>query len=430
MSLRDARRIRDFVEQTPLVDTHEHLVEESMRLQGTLDPRLVPCDDWALLFRHYLGNDLRSAGMSADDQARFLSPDTPGDQKYRLLAPAWERTRHTGYAQAVRHTLRGLYGVDDLDARSVPILAERYRAMVRPGFYREILREKSNLESCQVNSLQRIFMETGQPDLLPQDLSFLAFSSGGPDLDTVEAETGKRPSSLDGWIEIIDWYFATYGPRAVAAKNQAAYTRRLDYAAVTRQRADPLFVRHARAEPLDSGEIKDLQDYLFRYCVGKATQQGLPVKIHTGYLAGVDVMPLARLRKNASDLCTLLQDFPDTRFVLMHIGYPYQDEYIALAKHYRNVSVDLCWAWIINPAATVRFLKEFLLAAPASKLFPFGGDYITVETVYGHSRIARQGITQALSELVQEGWLAMEEVPPLVERLFRGNAHEVFPPRT
>jgi predicted TIM-barrel fold metal-dependent hydrolase len=141
-------------------------------------------------------------------------------------------------------------------------------------------------------------------------------------------------------------------------------------------------------------------------------------------------MPLERLRQNAGDLCPLLQDFPDTKFVLMHIGYPYQDEFIALAKHYTNAYIDMCWAWIINPAASVRFLKEFLLAAPASKLFPFGGDYITVETVYGHSRVARMGITQALSELVEEGWLALEETPPLIERILNGNAHEVFPQRS
>ena len=111
----------------------------------------------------------------------------------------------------------------------------------------------------------------------------------------------------------------------------------------------------------------------------------------------------------------------------MHIGYPYQDEFITLAKHYRNVSIDLCWAWIINPAAGVRFVKEFLMAAPANKLYTFGGDYIPVEPVYGHSRIARMGLTQALTELVETGWIALEETPELIERLMRGNARETFP---
>ena len=117
---------------------------------------------------------------------------------------------------------------------------------------------------------------------------------------------------------------------------------------------------------------------------------------------------------------------PDAEFVIMHIAYPYQDEAIALAKHYPNVAVDLCWAWIVNPRASVRFVKEFLLAAPSVKLLTFGGDYVPVEMVPGHAAIARQGLTQALSELVDEGWIRSADVDDLIEALMRGNAHRIF----
>ena len=137
-------------------------------------------------------------------------------------------------------------------------------------------------------------------------------------------------------------------------------------------------------------------------------------------------MPLHRVRKNPSDLCDLLMAYPNTRFVIMHIIYPYQDEAIALAKQYPNAIIDLCWAWIINPAASVRFVKEFLMAAPASKMFTFGGDYLPVELVPGHARIARRGLAQAIGELVEEGWIHSSSVEDLVERLMRRNAHEVF----
>lgn len=421
-------RIRDIVDETPLVDTHEHLIEESQRLKGAGDggDGLFPCDDWAYLFMHYLRDDLTAAGMPVADSERFLAPNTPIDLKYRLVAPWWERVKHTGYGQAVRFTLRGLYGEDDLTEQSVFRLAEKYREMIKPGFYRTILRDKCNIEVCHVNSLQRIFFETEYPDLLLQDIGFPALST---ELETerVEREYGKTADTLDSWLEIVDHVFATHGPHAVAAKNQSAYGRRLNYADVTKERAEPLFSRRSRGDRLDSDDRKALGDYLFCYCVRKATEYGLPVKLHTGYYAGHNYMALDRVRQNAADLCGVLHNFPDTKFVLMHIGYPYQDEFIALAKHYRNVYIDMCWAWIINPLAGVRFLKEYLTAAPANKLFPFGGDYITVETVYGHSRIARMGISQAISELIAEGWLAREEAPALIARLMHGNAHEVFP---
>jgi len=419
-------KIREQVEATPFVDTHEHLIEESMRVKGEVGDRLFRCNDWAYLFSHYIDSDLISAGMPVHDHQRFFSPETSLEAKYHLVAPWWERTKHTGYCQAIRYALKGLYGEDDLNETTVHRIGEKYHGLVKPGFYSHVLREKANLEYCQVNSLQKIFMRSEQPELLRQDLSIVALSSG-LDPAKVESESGRTADTLDGWLDIIDWHFEEYGPRAVAVKSQSAYSRRLDYDRVNKKDASPLFAGHARGDELSQDELKTLQDFLMRYCIQKATERNLPVKLHTGYYAGHNYMPLNRVRRNASDLCPLLQDFPDTRFVLMHIGYPYQDEFIALAKHYRNVYVDLCWAWIINPAAGVRFVKEFLMAAPANKLFTFGGDYIPVEPVYGHSCIARKGLTQAITELVETGWIALEETPVLIERLMRGNANELFP---
>jgi hypothetical protein len=66
------------------------------------------------------------------------------------------------------------------------------------------------------------------------------------------------------------------------------------------------------------------------------------------------------------------------------------------------------------------------MAAPASKLLTFGGDYAMVEMVPGHAAIARQGLAQAMSELVEEGWLRDDEAPALIERLMRGNARALF----
>ncbi|MER9134472.1 amidohydrolase family protein [Mesorhizobium sp. M0768] len=422
------RQIAQLIEETPFVDTHEHLVEESQRISGSVD-LLMRCDDWTYLFSAYICSDLASAGMPATALQSFLGPNLSGEEKYKLVAPFWNCIRHTGYAQALLHTFRGLYGEEDLTSKSVPRIAEKYRDTVRPGFYPTILR-RANIESCQVNSVQRIFMETEQPTLLLQDLSILPFCRcSAADLALVHAETGRQPTTLEEWLDVIDHYFATYGHKAVAVKCQIAYSRPLDFAPISKPRASRLFARHVGVlgHPLGSEDFKALQDFLFRYCVDKAGECGLPVKLHTGILEGSGFMELARIRDNASDLCRLLQDFPDTRFVLMHIGYPYQHEFIAVAKHYPNAFIDMCWAWIINPAASVRFLKEFLMSVPANKIFTFGGDYVAVEPIYGHALMARRGIALAISQLVAEGWIAQEETPELINGIMRGNALEFFP---
>jgi hypothetical protein len=53
-----------------------------------------------------------------------------------------------------------------------------------------------------------------------------------------------------------------------------------------------------------------------------------------------------------------------------------------------------------------------------------------VEPVYGHSRIARRGIGLAIQALMADGWVAREEASSLIERIMRGNAHNLFPLRT
>jgi len=420
--------IRRLVEQTPLVDTHEHLSEEQMRLDalaasggGTTAP------DLGILFSHYADSDLRVAGMTEADHQKLTAYGVEPREKWRVLAPYYARCRNTGYLLCVRESIRALYGEDDLTEDNCEAISQRLREQVQPGFYRRILKEVSGIEYCQVNNLESsVFMETAQPDLLAQDISTVALCCAGNPRNVLKT-LNQEASTLKQWHGVIDWVFATFGPRAIATKNQFAYNRRLDYAQVSAADAAPLFKRLVKdKDSLDDEEMKALQDHLFHYCIDQAVEYDLPVKLHTGYYAGHGGMPLERVRQNAGDLCPILKAHPTAKFVLMHITYPYQDELIALAKHYPNAYADMCWAWIINPAASVRFMKECLMAAPANKLFSFGGDYRPVELVPGHARIARRGIAQAITELLQEGWITESEAPDLVNRVMCGNAHETY----
>lgn len=416
--------IRKLIDETPIVDTHEHIIEERHRLEPANHWRL---DDIGILFTHYLDSDLLVSGMPQEDLNKVFLRETPPETKWALTKPWWERTRNTGYGLCVREAVSALYGEDDITDANWEGISGKIREMIKPGYYQHVLRKASNIDHCQVNSLEfSPFCETDYPDLLLQDLSFVPMSTG-LDVAGLSQKSGIEVKSLDDWYQVIDWCFAAYGPRAVAVKNQSAYGRKLDYDRVSREDASLIFDRHLQSGFKMHGlERKPLEDHLFHYCVDKATEYHLPVKLHTGYYAGQNGMPLHRLRHNAGDMCAICQAHPDASFVFMHITYPYQSEAIAVAKHYRNAYLDMCWAWIINPAAGVRFLKEFLMAAPANKVFTFGGDYGPVELVPGHARIARRGIAQALIELTEERWLRESDLPTLVNRLLRGNAYDLF----
>ncbi|HSV98591.1 MAG TPA: amidohydrolase family protein [Sedimentisphaerales bacterium] len=409
---------------TPLIDTHEHLMEEKERLSGTAHPR-VTADDWSLLLSHYLDSDLLVAGMPRETCDRFFSKETDPVDKWRLLEPYWLAVKNTGYGQAVRIAMQRLYDVDDLSAGTVRKVQEGYEKTRRPGFYRRILCELGKIESCQVNSLGRPFNESDMPTLLMQDISIVGMFAG-PSFDGMGKPTGVEVRSLTDWHRVIDWWFDKYGKYAVAVKSQDAYHRDINYEQVPAEKAEAIFKKRLANEPLTGDEKKALEDHLFWQAVNTATKHKLPVKLHTGYYAGHNSMPLERLLHNPGSATELCRKAPETRFVFMHICYPHYEELIAAAKQWANAYVDMCWSWIINPVAAKDFLKKCLVTIPANKILTFGGDYIPVEPVLGHATIARRGIALALSELVEEGWLTQAHAMELVDPIMHGNARAIF----
>jgi predicted TIM-barrel fold metal-dependent hydrolase len=418
------------VDGISFVDTHEHLWEESKRLSALEagERSNIPAPDFGILTSHYSDSDLQVAGMPNKDLEAIQGYTLTPAEKWKLLAPWYALIRHTGYGRCMRESVRALYGVDDLRDDSVEIIAQKMRAAIVPGFYKTILRDVCKIEYAQVNSLEKpLFMETAQPDLLAQDLSTVPLCTN-IDIDDMPARANIEVANLRDWHRVIDWAFDTYGPRAIATKNQCAYERALNFDRVKTSDAAPLFDEYRRKGRHDMRpeDFKAIQDHLFHYCIDQAADHNLVVKLHTGYYAGQGSMPLSRLRTNAGDCCDLLMAHRNARFDFFHIAYPYQDEMIAIAKQHPNAYVDLCWAWIINPTACVRFLKEFITAAPANKLVTFGGDMMPIELVPGHAAVARQGIAQALHELLEEDWLTEADIEPLAQRLMNGSAHELF----
>lgn len=412
------------VHQTPLIDTHEHLIEEKDRLVGTAHPR-VQADDWSLLLSHYLNSDLLVAGMPRKAYDRFFSPKIDPVAKWRILEPYWPAVKNTGYGQAVRIAMQQLYDVEDLSAATVKKVQAGYEKTRRPGFYKHVLCDLAKIESCQVNCLSGPFSESPMPTLLMQDLSIVGMFAG-PNLNGFGKPTGIDVRSLVDWHRVIDWWFDKYSKFAVAVKSQNAYSRDIDYEQVPAEKAEAVFKKRIENEPLTGTERKSLEDHLFWYAVGKATEHGLPVKLHTGYYAGQNGMPLGRLIHNPGSATDLCRRAPETRFVFMHICYPYYEELISVAKHYTNAYIDMCWSWIINPVAATDFLKKYLVTAPANKVLTFGGDYIPVEPVLGHAVIARRGIALALSELVEEGWLSLSDAVELTDPIMHNNARQIF----
>ena len=262
------------------------------------------------------------------------------------------------------------------------------------------------------------------PEFFLYDLSWATFCSGTFDLDMLREHTEVEVTNLDTLKAAMEALFARYGRCAIAVKSQHAYNRTLAWKERTESEVSTLLQKRIQDEELSTEEKNCIGDWCWARGVEHAIEHNLPFKIHTGYYAGYDRMPVDFIR--AGNLCPLLAKYPEARFVLMHISYPYQEELVALAKHYRNVWVDMCWAWSINPLASKDFLRRFLHAAPINKLFAFGGDTSRPRAAVAYSIQARDRISQALQQEIDGGEISENQATAIAQCILHDNQLECF----
>jgi len=420
------KKAKDIIEkkvfQTPFIDTHEHLIDESERL-SCIEP-IIPCDDWTLLLSMYFRFDLVSSGMSKELIGSLFSKQINPIDKWGIVKDYWPYLKNTASGLVFRNTIKVLYDIDDVSVDMIKKLQNSYEQTRQKGFYKHIIRDLANIRHCHVHSPIRAFRKSEFPDLLFQDIALngLIQVSNIP----VYVPEHIKPNSLSDWHSVIDWWFAEYNEIAKGVKIGNAYFRRLDFEKVQAEKVDKIFLKKINSREIGFSDEKLLQDHLFWYSVDKATEYGLPVKMHTGQWAMNNVMNMHWVKDNPSDCASLCKKSPDTKFIFYHLCYPHYEEMLSLAKSYSNAFIDMCWSWSINPLAAKDFLKKFILTAPNNKLFTFGGDDVIVENLIGHATVARKGITQALSELVSDDWIALVDALDLVEDLMYKNAEKLF----
>jgi predicted TIM-barrel fold metal-dependent hydrolase len=410
--------IYKLVSETPIADTHEHLLNEKDRLKN--GPH-----DIGIFFSQYLDSDWELCGMDPDKIDRLKDPAVSANEKWVIVKPHWPKIRYSAYGQMIRRSLQLLYGFDDFSDENIPDIQSSLERSMSPGYYQSIL-DMCHIQHCQINALDTPFYRQPDVDICHGDLCVTTLCSN-LQIDVVEDLLGKKVNELSDLTDAIDLVFERHGHNAVAVKNQAAYTRPLHFARWEDAVAEHTLDFCIRKKWLiEKGERKPLEDFLTHYTIDKSAKYGLPYKFHTGMTSGCNSTLYYTVRDHAADCAYLCTEHPETNFVFMHMFYPYQHEALALAKQYPNAYIDMCWSWMLNPEAAVQFIKQAITSVPIHKILVFGGDVSYIELLPGHVDIARQGIAKALSELIEEKWLTENELPAIIDQLFTGNAKHLF----
>ena len=414
--------ILEYIKGLTIIDSHEHLPgREEFRENNT--------DILREYLIHYFSSDLIAMGLKREEMDYVRNVDKPLMERWDLVEPYWNLARNTGYGRALDLAATDIYGIPRIERNTLEELNTRFLETLKPdsGHFHRVLKEMSNIEysvlDYDLNCDRKYFRSAYNIEglVMPDNWSYI---------EKMENRNGIPVTSLEDWLEVcaseIEQAFIK---GAITLKCALAYDRSLFFENVSRQEAENGFniLLKQKGRPVWSeGMIqttKAFQDYMMHYILRIANRKGLVVQIHTGLQEGNNNFIA---NSDPTLLTNLFVQYTNVKFDIFHMGYPYQHTLSALAKLLPNVYLDMCWAHIISPAASISTLDEWLDSVPIGKIIAFGGDYILVDGVYAHQKMARYNISRVLADKVEEGIFDLDTVKWMAQRMLYENPKALY----
>ena len=414
------------VRRLPVIDTHEHLPHcDEARDQNT--------DILKEYLSHYMSSDILSSGMKASDFAQVIDVSKPIKERWKLVEPYWEVCRYTGYGRALDIAVKQIYGFDGINENTIEEVNQAFIRNLKPGHFKRVLKDICGIQMSLLDGFtgglecdKSLFRRVWRPENY-----VVSMDCSGKIFYWLERKYGITLRTLDDWIEAFCREFEDALNKGIAAlKCGLAYVRSLRFEKRSYSEASSAFKKmidewekNGRKEEEDFSYPVEVQDFMMHFILGKANEKKLTFQFHTGLQEGN-----GNTLSNSNPLLmnNLFLEYPDVKFDLFHISYPFYGEASALCKNFPNVFIDMCWAHIISPAASRVALNDFLDAVPYNKISAFGGDYLFVDGICGHLELARQNVSHVLAHKVKEGIFTLEKAVDIAKALFYDNPLQIF----
>ena len=239
----------------------------------------------------------------------------------------------------------------------------------------------------------------------------------GNQAEELLARMGHRVSSFEDYCAGLDRLVATMAERGqVALKNALAYDRGVDFD----EPNEPAARKAWRQASPPAEAKKAFGDFVVDRLCALAGASGIPMQMHLGSALIRGSHPL----KAAG----LIERHPRTRFLLMHLAYPWSRDLLGMAFVYRNVWLDLTWAPLLSPSHFKLALHEAIEVLPDESRMMLGGDNWHAEETYGAIRTARRLLSEVLEEKVASGYFDESDARRLARKILYDNAAKFFGP--
>ena len=261
--------------------------------------------------------------------------------------------------------------------------------------------------------------DLGHPDLFTPIFRVNSFLFGyGPEARDHDGNNAlilydHRITDIDEYTSFVYGKIQEMKKRGcVALKVPVAYDRRLDFTETYKEAAQKAFY-----EDRSEADIKAFQDYLFFEICKMASEESLPIQVHTG---------MGRLRQsNALWLREAIEKNPATKFVLLHCSYPWTQDISALLRYYPNVYPDLSYLPLLSTVACQHTLHDMIEGGTSEKVC-WGCDTWTPEESYGSLLAFRHSMVRTMTEKVESGYLSLEDARTVMDNIIYHNAKSLY----
>jgi len=409
------RRLIAAMEKMEIIDAHEHLPPEHMRVSSQVDV--------FTLFSHYTHVDLRSAGMIEEAYQRLFDREVPLSERWRSFREWLPYIRHGSYARPAFIAAREFYGCDDINDDTYELLSERMQAANTPGIYRRVLRDKCHIARSLPIENTVNGKDYENPDLFSylKPLGQLTRGLSAEGIRRRAEQSGMTVRNLDDYLDLIQTTLPAW------AKEGAVGLKTIAHPIALAERSD---VEHLFSEVLEGKRetsrealtpaVDPLRDFLIEAILPLAAELGLVVAVHTGMWHDFRVL-------DPKHFLPVFMQHLDTQFDLFHMGMPWVRDTAIIAKNCPNVTLNLCWTHIISPVQTRSGLDEYIDLVPLNKIIGFGADYHRpVEKVYGHLVMARENIAAILGGRVEQGLIDIDEAIRIAKMWLYDNPVRIY----
>lgn len=395
----------DSLSGIPVIDAHEHLAPERVRVKQHLDV--------FDLFIHYTKTDFLCAGMTPVQWERMHNVEIPDEKRWRILSRYLKEIRHGSYARPALIYARHL-GFDDITKDNYGEISRALQADNRPGIYKKILVDMCNIRTALTQAGRTDYELPFMVPLMPMDNWGNVRSWKA--IEEMATGVGEGAATIDEYLEAARKGLERWKEEGAVGIKMIS----LPYDVPDRSRAVSIFDELRRDPGKKIPEMNPLRSYLNEEILDIAAEVGLVVAVHTGVWG--DFRQL-----DPRHMIPIFGRHPGTKFDMYHMGMPWVRDAGLIGKNNPNVWLNLCWCHIVSPEMTVSALKEWIDMVPMNKIIGFGGDYgKPVEKVYGHLLMAKENIARVLGGRIDRELMGKSEAEGIARKWFYTNPKKLY----